>query len=203
MIRQWFADADDVAAERAAAESLRQLPAIPHVVAAVSGAGGVGVTSVCAGIAATLGTLWPDHVAYAGLAAAPRLPGVHTEDPPVWTDAVAPDLVDRLKSGFAVVVLDVGVHADRTARALLGVADRILVVTDRSGRGVELATARTDEVGCGGHRRARVVVGGDTIGPAEFGIPPDRGFDRLGPALLDRTRAATNRALLMLAAWCV
>jgi hypothetical protein len=203
MFRRWFADADDVAAERAAAESLRRLPSTPHVIAAISGAGGVGVTSVCAGIAATLGTLWPGQVAYAGLAAAPRLPGVHTEKAPVWTDTVDTDLVARLRSDFAVVVLDIGAHADPTARALMGSAHRLLVVTDRLGRGAQLAAARADEVSTDGQVRARVVVGADGAGQAEFAIPVDRGFDPLEESLLDRTRGATNRALLMLAAWCM
>jgi hypothetical protein len=199
-VNRWFPDPDDIATERAAAETLRRFPVAPQVITISAGAGGVGVTSVGAGVAATLGTLWPGRVAYAGLTDVPALSGVYTESGPLWTDQMEPDLVGRLTAEYGVVLLDVGTHSDPAARRLCGAADRALLVTDPSGRGEERARARADESGPA--RRATVVVGQTTAGD-RFGVPMDKGFRQLDDGLLDRVRPATCRALLLLAAWCM
>ncbi|GAB3158502.1 hypothetical protein GCM10027290_61890 [Micromonospora sonneratiae] len=200
-MKRWFPDPTEITAERAAAEKLRQLPATPRVVALCSGAGGVGTTSVGTGISATLGTLWPDRVAYAGFAAAPQLSGVFTTPDPVWTDGFDPAVVEQLTARFAVVILDIGAQADPTARALLKTADRLLVVTDATGRGRQRALARTDEVGP--TIRDTVVVGRGPEGPGVLGVPHDRALQQLDDGLLDRVRPATRRAFLTIAAWCL
>jgi hypothetical protein len=199
-VNRWFPDADDIATERAAAETLRRFPIAPRVITIGAGAGGVGVTSVGAGVAATLGTLWPGRVAYAGLTDVPALSGVHTEAGPLWTDRVDTDLVGRLTGEYGMVLLDVGAHSDAAARRLWSAADRALLVTDLSGRGEERARARADEAGPA--RRATVVVGQRAAGD-RFGVPIDKGFHQLDDGLLDRVRPATCRALLLLAAWCM
>jgi len=201
-MKRWFPDPADLTAERTAAAKLRTLPATPRVVAVCSGAGGVGATTVCAGVAATLAALWPAKVAYSGLAAAPPLPGVRTVDAPLWTDAVDPAAVDRLAEQFPLVFLDVGAHADRTARTLLGRSDRLLVVTDRIGRGEKTASARVDETRPA--TSATVVVGDSTEHDGDrFGVPHDKALRDLADGFLDRVRPVTRRAFLYLASWCL
>ncbi|GAB2934406.1 hypothetical protein GCM10027280_22760 [Micromonospora polyrhachis] len=200
-MKRWFPDPGDIAAERAAAERLRQLPATPRVVAVCSGAGGVGVTTVGTGIAATLGTLWPDRVAYVGLAATPSLSGVHVVTAPLWTDQVDLAEVTRLTERFTVLLLDIGAYADPTARALLGLADRLLIVTDQAGRGVERVLARVAEAGPA--TRTTVIVGRDTENRDHLCLPHDKALRKLDAEILDRVRPATRRAYLTIAAWCL
>ncbi|MGW0434441.1 hypothetical protein ACWDV4_18115 [Micromonospora sp. NPDC003197] len=200
-MKRWFPDPHDIAAERAAAERLRQLPATPRVVAICSGAGGVGATAVGTGIAATLGTLWPDQVAYVGLATTPDLSGVHAVTAPAWTDQLDLDEVTQLTERFTVVFLDIGASADPTTRALLGLADRLLIITDQARRGEERALARAAEAGPA--TRTVVVVGRDADDRGQLGLPHDKALRQLDYEILDRVRPATRRAFLTIAAWCL
>ncbi|MEV0271758.1 hypothetical protein AB0H43_23505 [Hamadaea sp. NPDC050747] len=198
---KWFTDPDEVAEERAAAAALRRLPAGGRVVAVCSGAGGVGATSVCAGIGATLAALWPGRIAYAGLLAAPPIAGVQVAAETMWTDQVTLEAVEDLRDRHSVLLLDLGVHASRTTRVLLSTADRILVVTDEDGRGEEKAMARVITA-APATKRALAGRSGQSA-PDRFVIPSDRAFAQLGSDLLERAKPATCRALLRLAAWCV
>ncbi|NUT20420.1 MAG: hypothetical protein HOV77_14635 [Hamadaea sp.] len=198
---KWFTDPDEVAEERAAAAALRRLPASCRVVAVCAGAGGVGVTSVCAGIGATLAALWPGRIAYAGLLEAPPIVGVHVAAETMWTDQVTLEAVEDLRKRHSVLLLDLGVHASRTMRVLLSTADRILVVTDEDGRGEAKALARV-HAAAAATRRATIGRSGQS-GPDRFVVPSDKAFSQLGPDLLERAKPATCRALLRLAAWCV
>lgn len=198
---RWFTDPEEIEAERSAAAALRRLPVRPRVVAFCAGAGGIGTTAVAAGVAATLVTLWPGRIAYAGLSCAPRLAGVHVEPEPQWTDQVGAELVTALTERFAVVVVDIGTHADRAARVLLSNADRVVVVTDADGRGEERVTARL--AGPAAATPVAVAVRDGHGAPPRFGVPQDKAFEQLSGDVLERARPATCRALLRLAAWCV
>jgi len=198
---KWFTDPDDVAEERAAAAALRRIPKTGRVVAVCSGAGGVGVTSLCAGIGATLAALWPGRVAYAGLLEAPPIAGVHVAQETMWTDQVTLEDVEELRTRFSVVLLDLGVHASRTTRVLMSTADRIVVVTDEDGRG-EAKAAQRAATAAPATRRAVVGRSGQTT-PDRFVMPSDKAFTQLGDDLLERAKPTTCRALLRLAAWCV
>ncbi|MCP2323909.1 Mrp family chromosome partitioning ATPase [Hamadaea flava] len=198
---KWFTDPDEVAEERAAAAALRRLPVGGRVVAVCSGAGGVGATSIAAGIGATLAALWPGRIAYAGLLSAPPIAGVHVAADTMWTDQVTLDAVVELRDRHSVLLLDLGVHASRTTRILLSTADRIIVVTDEDGLGEERALARVNTAAPATKRTVAGRPGQSTHD--RFVIPPDKAFAQLDAELLERAKPATCRALLRLAAWCV
>jgi len=166
--------ARQVALERDSAAAVRNAGEAPRVVAVAAGKGGVGTTSVVAGLALTLGALLPGRVALAdtrtGTASIGRRVGADsaphstafaggTVEPARAADVMVVDgapwdtpltrpmlvrLMADLREDHLFTLLDVGDDASDIGHGALARSDRLVVVTTNAADAVA-ATTRTFE----------------------------------------------------------